>query len=220
MDCQLLVDAIERQCRVKVVGCFLTAAAVASAVRETEPDVTLISMRLQDGVYAGLSAASALRSFQVRSSIVMLVDSEDPELVLECFRMGAKGIFNRTGSIRALCKCMNCVYRGQIWGSSAAIRYVIEAVAQSPWPNAFTSKSVESLSKREQEVVQLVLAGCANREIAERLNLNEHTIGNYLSHIFEKMDVSSRMELVLRCLNQQTVKEGGLSIVPVPKTGT
>jgi DNA-binding NarL/FixJ family response regulator len=220
MDCQLLVDAMERHCRINIVGCFLTSAAVADAIQVSEPDVALISAALQDGIYAGLSAASTLHSLRIRSPIVMLVDSEERDLVVECFRVGARGIFNRAGSIKALCKCINRVYQGQIWASSASMGYVLEALEQSPKLNTSKSNIIQLLSKREQEVVGLVLAGCANREIAARLKLNEHTVGNYLSHIFEKFGVSSRIELVLCCLDRKTEDEGGGPTASMSKFGT
>jgi DNA-binding NarL/FixJ family response regulator len=53
------------------------------------------------------------------------------------------------------------------------------------------------LTKREEEVVRLLAEGLQNREIARELNLSEHTIKNYLFHIFDKLGVSSRVELVL-----------------------
>ena len=52
------------------------------------------------------------------------------------------------------------------------------------------------VSKREQEVVRLVVEGLSNREIAQRLNLSEHTIKNYVFRIFAKLGVSNRVELV------------------------
>jgi len=53
------------------------------------------------------------------------------------------------------------------------------------------------LTKREDEVVRLVAEGLQNRDIAKELKLSEHTVKNYLFHIFEKLGVSSRVELVL-----------------------
>ena len=53
------------------------------------------------------------------------------------------------------------------------------------------------LSRREQEVVRCVAEGLSNREIAQRLGLTEHTVKNYLFRIFDKLGVSSRVELIL-----------------------
>ena len=58
-----------------------------------------------------------------------------------------------------------------------------------------------SLSKREQDVVRCVAEGLTNREIAHRLNLTEHTVKNYLFRIFDKLGVSSRVEVVLYAFN-------------------
>src|SRR5215469_1830479 len=186
MECQLLANAIERHCRFHVSGCFVNSDDVVSAIRTGEPDVAVISARLQDGTYAGLSATSKLQRFQVRSPIVILLDSEgSPQLVVECFRLGAKGVFNRTAPFKELCKCVTWVGQGQIWASSTALKYVVEAVAKPSRLGAISPKIIGLLSKREQEVLGLVVAGSTNREIAECLDLNEHTVRNYLSHIFE-----------------------------------
>ena len=56
---------------------------------------------------------------------------------------------------------------------------------------------MRSLTKREEDVVRLLAEGLQNRDIAKELKLSEHTIKNYLFHIFDKLGVSSRVELVL-----------------------
>jgi DNA-binding CsgD family transcriptional regulator len=63
------------------------------------------------------------------------------------------------------------------------------------------AQGVELLSKREEEVVGLVANGLINREIAEQLGISEHTVKNYLFRIFDKLGVSTRVELVLYALS-------------------
>jgi DNA-binding NarL/FixJ family response regulator len=99
------------------------------------------------------------------------------------------------------------------------MKYIVEALAQPPSLGTFNPRSVEVLSIREQEVARLAVAGSSNREIAESLNLHEHTIRNYLSHIFKKLAVSSRTELVLRCLGQRMANDEERISSP-PKSGT
>lgn len=219
MDCQLLVDVLERQRHFELIGSFFTSATVISAIREAEPDVALVSARLQDGICAGLTALRTVRAFEVRSRIVILLDSEERDTLVECFRWGARGVFHRTGSTKQLCKCITRVCQGQIWASNTAMKYIVEALAQPPSLGAFNPRSVEVLSPREQEVARLVVAGSSNGEIADSLNLHEHTIRNYLSHIFKKLAVSSRTELVLRCLGQRTAYDEERISSP-PKFGT
>ncbi len=74
---------------------------------------------------------------------------------------------------------------------------MIEAFSQLAPMRVVNADGMRLLTKREEEVVRLVAEGMQNREIAKELNLSEHTIKNYLFHIFDKLGVSSRVELVL-----------------------
>jgi DNA-binding CsgD family transcriptional regulator len=67
------------------------------------------------------------------------------------------------------------------------------------------------LTKREEDVVRLLAEGMQNREIARELNLSEHTIKNYLFHIFDKLGVSSRVELILYAVsNSKPIQTAGI----------
>ena len=74
---------------------------------------------------------------------------------------------------------------------------MIEAFSQLAPMRVVNADGMRLLTKREEDVVRLVAEGLQNREIARELKLSEHTIKNYLFHIFEKLGVSSRVELVL-----------------------
>ena len=207
MDCQLLADAIERQGQFRVLGCVFSSAGVISAIREIQPDVALISGRLVDGICAGLRAINQLHASRTSSRIVVLLDSEDRELVVESFRCGAKGVVNRSASPKELWKCIASVYAGHIWASNNEVKYLVEALAEAPRATSINPKRIELLSKREGEVARLAVIGLTNREISQHLNLNEHTVKNYLSHIFEKLAVSSRIELI-HCLSLESTEAG------------
>jgi DNA-binding CsgD family transcriptional regulator len=82
------------------------------------------------------------------------------------------------------------------------------------------SASGVSLSKREQDVVRCVAEGLTNREIAGRLTLTEHTVKNYLFRIFDKLGVSSRVEVVLYAFNLgRSFSPAAASSVPVAVAG-
>jgi DNA-binding NarL/FixJ family response regulator len=68
------------------------------------------------------------------------------------------------------------------------------------------AKGMELLSKREGEVVHLVSEGLTNRGISVQLGLSEHTVRNYLFRIFEKLGVSTRVELVLYCFQERQTR--------------
>jgi DNA-binding NarL/FixJ family response regulator len=89
------------------------------------------------------------------------------------------------------------VNAGQIWANSTELAEVIDAFSQLAPMRVVNADGMRLLTKHEEEVVRLLAEGLQNREIARELNLSEHTVKNYLFHIFDKLGVSSRVELVL-----------------------
>jgi DNA-binding CsgD family transcriptional regulator len=137
----------------------------------------------------------------------MLLDSSKREAVLQAFRSGARGIFSRHDSVETLCKCVRTVHQGQVWANSQQMSYAVEALASSPTVRAVDANGLNLLSKRELDVVRSLAEGLTNREIAERLGLSQHTIKNYLFRVFDKLGVSSRLELLFMTLAQPVVPQ-------------
>ncbi len=197
MDCQLLFDAIERQCRLQVTATSVNSTSVISAVQENRPDLVLISSRLEDGMCAGLQVAKTLQGFGATSRVVMLLECEDRELVLESFRCGARGVLTRNDSSQDLCKCMAVVIRGDVWASRMQVNYLVEAFAQTHLSVSLNIRDQRALTKREDEFLRLVAAGLTDQEIGNSLKLNEKQTKNYVSDLLQKLGLSSRSELML-----------------------
>jgi DNA-binding CsgD family transcriptional regulator len=126
--------------------------------------------------------------------------------VIEAFRAGARGLFSRHESLETLSKCVRRVYEGQIWANTEQVGFAIEALAGSPTVRAVGANGMELLSRRELEVVRCLAEGLSNREIAKRLGLSQHTIKNYLFRVFDKLGVSSRLELLSLTLTQPNLQ--------------
>ncbi len=203
MNCQLLSQSIQRHFR--VIGQSTTAAETISVVHKSQPDVAVISTRLQDGAFAGLLALRGLRRVQTRSRIVLLIDSEEPELIIEGFLNQARGIFCRTGSSAELNKCIQSVVEGEIWVNNFQLEVIVQALMQTPARSVPSGRVTAMLTKREEEVARLVAAGMSNHDVSAKLGISQHTVKNNLSHIFEKLGISTRIELVLYVLSQTNV---------------
>jgi DNA-binding NarL/FixJ family response regulator len=127
----------------------------------------------------------------------MLLQDSKREGVVTAFRGGARGIFYRTHSLKALSKCIRVVHKGQIWASNEDLEHLISALTQTKQLQINNPEGMPLLTRREEEVVHLVADGLKNREIAQQLKVKEHSIRNYIYRIFEKLGVSSRVELIL-----------------------
>jgi two-component system, NarL family, nitrate/nitrite response regulator NarL len=202
MDCHLLAGAIQRQKHFQVRGFATNVNDAVSAVRKNQPDIVVLSARLQDGERAGFSVLKQLRAQRFEARVVIVLDNNDQELVVAAFREGARGVFCRTGAFAELRACMQNVLKGKIWATKAQWEWIVAALGKAPASKASQAPITDALTKREQEVARLVAAAMSNRELSEKLGLSAHTIKNYLSRIFEKLGISTRTELVLYVLSQ------------------
>ena len=204
MACQLLSDMLKRSHQFELVGCSPSSFEVLAAVNNVAPHVVLLSVDLDGQPLKGFKLARQLRATYPESRVVMLLDACRRDLVVEAFRAGARGVFCRTDSVKTLCKCIFSVYMGQVWADSKEIRFALEALAEAVPLTLIDAKGTALLSRREQEVVRSVADGLTNREIAAQLKISEHTVKNYLFRIFDKLGVSSRVEMILYALSQRT----------------
>jgi DNA-binding NarL/FixJ family response regulator len=139
---------------------------------------------------------------------VLLLDVYDRDLTVNAFRSGARGLFCFAESpFRLLCKCIQSVHRGQVWANTQQLQYLLEVVAQVPSLRMVNSRGTKLLTPREEQVVALVADGLSNRQVAEELNLSEHTVKKYVFRIFDKLGISSRVELVLYAVSHGGARE-------------
>ena len=200
MACELLATVLNQTSSMKVVGWEVDAAAAMATATRIKTDVALISSDLQDGPGQGLSLASELRIKHPEIRSIILLDRTDRQSTVAAFRAGARGVLSREAELAILPKCVCRVSEGQVWASSQEMAYLLDSFAQTTPSRSLTDSCCKLLTPREQAVVQLVADGLSNREIAMQLKLSQHTVKNYLFRVFDKIGVSSRVELVLCAL--------------------
>jgi DNA-binding NarL/FixJ family response regulator len=197
MHRQLLADNFAKDKRFAVCGIAAEEKQLLAAVTDHKPDVVVLSAYFQNTSSRGFEVARKIRVAAPFTRVVLLLDISERSAALEAFRSGARGVFSRVGSLDMLSKCVQSVHIGQIWASSSELQYLVEAFSGNAPVSMLDTTGVAKLSSRERDVVHCVAEGLTNREIGKCLGLTEHTIKNYLFRIFDKLGVSSRVELVL-----------------------
>ncbi|HEX4486801.1 MAG TPA: response regulator transcription factor [Terriglobales bacterium] len=200
----LLSDLLKRHSRISISACVVDSDSLLRAAKETNADVALISADLEDGPMSGLASLRRVREENPKLRVVVLLNRSRAELVVDALRSGARGIFSRAHFTSAsLLRCVQRVYDGEIWLNNDEKHYLFSALNFMYQPRLVDSHGANLLSNREEEVIRMVAEGRGNREIATRLKLSEHTVKNYLFRIFDKLGISTRVELMLYAMSER-----------------
>lgn len=194
MGNQLLVESLGRDPRFEVVAA--APKEILSVVTNLQPDLALISADFDGAAKKGLQVARTLNSRNPSVGIVILLEASTQESVIAAFRCGAAGVFSRTESLAELARCIERVSRGEIGANKHHSEFLLEALRSIPSCEGIVAGKIHHLSPRELQVAEHAAQGESNKQIAERLRLSEHTVKNYLLHVFEKLGVSNRFELL------------------------
>ena len=202
MQSQLLVGALRRRPELQVTSCDFDPNLILDATDSLPIQVAILNAANPRDGWPDMSIVRRLHVAHPEIAKIILLNTYDRDIVVNAFRSGARGLFCFSQyPVRMLCKCIQSVHQGQVWANSEQMQYLIEAVSQVPSLHMVNSRGMRLLTPREEQVVALVADGLSNREVARELALSEHTIKKYLFRIFDKLGISSRVELVLYALN-------------------
>ena len=195
----LLAHALETRRGLLVVDCVSDPELLASAIAKHHPDVLLASVHLKKLAEDRFFLLGNILAEYPGLDCIVLLDSNDPEVVVDAFRVRAKGIFMcAERNPEMLQKCIHRVVEGQIWADSTQLNYIVSALPSTHSRELVAKRKLPNiLSPREEQVVLHLGQGLTNREIAARMQLTENTIKSYVFRIFEKLGFSNRVEVVL-----------------------
>ena len=162
---------------------FTDLERLGEDVQTSRPSVILLELT------ANLDLATLSKvTFKAGSvPVVLWVNAPSAELVASVLAIGIRGILRRNLSLELQIRCLRCVAAGDLW--------VEQAIASQ----LLTTKPL-SVTRRERQLVSLLIQGLKNKEIAHAMGLSEGTIKVYLSHLFHKLGVRDRFELSLFAL--------------------
>lgn len=175
---------------ITVVARCRNADEALQAVRTEAPDVLVLDLLMPGG--GGLELLRALGAADRRTRIVLLTAVIDDDQLLEAIRLGAQGVVLKDMAPQLLIDAIREVHAGGQWLEQGlggrALRRLLSGEKRA-------SVGARLLSSREREIVRLAASGLRNRAIAERLAISEGTVKVHMHNIYEKLDVTGRVEL-------------------------
>ncbi|MFC9294194.1 response regulator [Streptomyces sp. NPDC057011] len=171
-----------------------TGGEVADAVDRHSPDVVVMDLSLPD--VSGIEATRRLALSHPGLPVLMLTMSDDDGSLLAALQAGARGyVVKGAGCDEVLHALRTVAAGGAVIGSDIAARL---SALLSGGHRRDAEQLFPSLTSREVEVLELIARGHDNRRIARELVLSEKTVRNHITHVFEKLQVTSRAEAVAR----------------------
>jgi len=202
---RLIAGALRRDRRLTVTD--TTTSAVFDEAAAFQPDIVILSESLEGIAGKGFDVLEQLKTIVPNARTVMMLDTAERRLVVEAFRRGARGLVCRNEPLKMLTKCVKRVHGGGLWVSDDQVEALLEALMGEPTTPLVNSKGAKLLSKREEQVVRCLVEGRTNSAIAHELKISENTVKNYLYRVFNKLGVSSRVEVLLYASTQKTQRD-------------
>lgn len=197
LESQLLASSLRNQ-GFYVFCCPSEISPILEFLAGGGADVLVISCAAPYSAAPDVAMVRTLHLIYPQIPKICLIDMESRQVAVQAFRSGARGLFCLgNSSFQLFCECIERVHRGEVFATNLQLSYLLDSVCQSPCLRVVGATGEILLTSREEQVVALVTDGLSNRNVANELGLSEHTVKKYLFRIFEKLGISSRVELVL-----------------------
>src|SRR5688572_2577952 len=186
-----LVSLVNRELNLTVCGEATNAAQALAAIERLKPDLAIVDIGLPGR--SGLELVKDIRAVR-RDTAILVISMHDETLYAErVLRAGANGYLMKQEGPGKIVQAIRAVLEGQIYLSGKMSSRVLDAFSGNP---AKSNSPIARLSDRELEVMQLIGHGLDSHTIAQQLNLSFKTVDAHRSHIKEKLELQSGVELI------------------------
>lgn len=176
----------------RVLACCTDGNAALRAVQRHRPDVLVLDFHLR-----GKSALPLLREVGTKfapTRVVLLAERPTEDEVADAVQYGARGLVLKSMPSRRLVQCIRKVHQGATWIEESSVGRTVDWLLRQA---ASEREVAKRLTRRELDVLRMAVGGESNKEIADKLTVSEGTVKAHLHHVYEKLGVKGRLELVL-----------------------
>ncbi len=221
-----LVAALQMSEGIKVVGDAASGQEGLKVVQETQPDVVIVALNLPD--MDGVELTQKLKELNgnledLQTKVLVLTTKDSEDTVIAAFSAGADSYSLKDVSFSNLLQAIEVTNEGNNWIDPAIASVVIKQAQETSDPNSPTSQpiiklnemdcapggngiiQIDPLTERELEVLQLIVSGCSNAQIAEKLYITIGTVKTHVRSILNKLCANDRTQAAVRALRSGLV---------------
>ena len=196
----------------RVVGEASDGAEAVVMAKKLKPDLLLLDLAMPK--HPGLEAVRELGNSDTPIRILLLTAAVEKEQIVEALQLGARGVVLKESATQLLLNSIRAVMAGQYWVGRETISNLVEYLRGLLAPPPAPKQKKFGLTPRELEIVSAVVAGYTNKDVAAHYKISEDTVKHHLSNIFDKLGVSTRLELALFAVHQD------LPLVPLEQASS
>ncbi len=197
MFAQSVARTLSRQPDIEMIGVAHTAADGIVLAEQVQPDVAVVDYKLPD--LDGASLTRRIRAVSPNTSVLMLTGLTEERLVLATIEAGGAGFLTKDKAVDELVAAVRILSTGEAYIAHATLVELLPRLRRG-----YQHLGAE-LTRREREILELMVNGIETKSIATRLGLRVNTVRNHIQHILMKLDAHSKLEAVAIALREGLV---------------
>ncbi|MBI4164151.1 MAG: response regulator transcription factor [Acidobacteria bacterium] len=183
-----------------VVGEAADGAEALKLVKQLGPDMLLLDLAMPR--VPGLETLAELAKAKTPVRTILLTAQIERAQIVEALQLGARGIVLKESATELLMESIRVVMAGQYWVGRESVSDLVATLRElMPRGGEEPSTRRYGLTPREMEVISAIVAGYTNKDIAQKFAISEQTVKHHLTNVFDKVGVSTRLELALFAVN-------------------
>jgi DNA-binding NarL/FixJ family response regulator len=201
-----LRSLLEAQEGFRVIGEAADGTEAVKLTKQLQPDILLLDVAMPR--CSGLEALRDIARASLPVRIIVLTAAIENAEIVEALQLGALAVVLKESATQVLIQSIQSVMSGQYWVGHESIAGLVQALQEiRSSVRKDRRRKTFGLTPRELEIVQMVVASSRNKDIAEKFSISEQTVKHHLTNIFNKLGLSTRLELALFAVNHSLIDE-------------
>ncbi len=193
-------DFLEEEQDIQVVAEAVDGAQAKSLIQQNQPDVVILDIRMP--IATGIEVTRWIRDQQLPVGVLILTAYDDDPFVVAAIQAGADGYVLKNAEAEQIIAAVRIIYEGESALSPAITRKLMSQLENT----SKMDETLEPLTGREREVLQLAASGLTNRGIGQKLSISDRTVQGHLASTYAKLRVGSRTEAVTKALQLNIIQ--------------